>query len=293
MPGSAPTSRRLDYDRIQRFYERHRDDQQDDPDFLRGTIESSRGIARFRTRAETRHLSRVLRVEPGQRVLDLGAGTGRWSVFFAERGAHVVSVELAASMVEAAQRNAARRGCTIDCRVGSILDPPLAADERFDVVHIGGVLLYIDDHDMDRVRRCVRAHTRETGLLVLREPVDPHGPSELHTPEYSAQLRRPERFVELFAPDFRLLYERATISHFVPPGSNTHDVVARMRSANRWKKPLVEHALPLLGYVDHALLGLEERVRGSALRGLLGDPGVIQHFYVFAASSRSALIASR
>jgi hypothetical protein len=34
--------------------------------------------------------------------------------------------------------------------------------------------------------------------------------------------------------------------------------------------------------VDYELLGLEEWVRDSPLRGLLGDPGVVQHFYIFA-----------
>jgi hypothetical protein len=62
-------------------------------------------------------------------------------------------------------------------------------------------------------------------------------------------------------------------------------VVSSLKGA-AWRRWLVDHALPLVGYVDHALLGLEERLRASALRGLLGDPGVVQHFYVFQRDSR-------
>ncbi|MET0386018.1 MAG: class I SAM-dependent methyltransferase [Polyangiales bacterium] len=270
----------IDYANIRSFYDQHRSERGDDPEFLRGTIEPSRGIVRFRNRAEARHLARVLATSHGQHVLDLGAGTGRWSLYFAERGAHVTAVELAPSLADGARRNAALRGLALDCRVGSILDPPLAAQQRFDVVHIGNVLVYIEDHDLARVRDVVLDHLGPAGLLVLREPVDPQGPSRQHDGTYRALFRRPEAYVELFAGALRPLYQRTTVSHLVPRGGSTQQVVTGLRQA-RWQRPLVEHLLPLVGYVDYHLLGLEERLRASHLRGLLGDAGVVQHFYVF------------
>jgi SAM-dependent methyltransferase len=275
----------IDYDRIRDFYDQHRNEQTRDPDFLRGTIEVSTGIARFRNRAEARHLERVLKIEGGQRVLDLGAGTGRWSFFFAERGARVTSVELAPSLAESARRTAAERGMEIDCRVGTILDPPLLPSERFDILHIGNVLVYIDDADLEQVRNVVRAHSKPGSLLVVREPVDPHGPSQQQEQNYAAIFRRPERYRELFKDDFRLLYERTTVSHLIPRGRSTHAVVASLRKPS-WRTPLVEHALPLMGHVDYHLLQLEEQLRASPLRILLGDPGVIQHFYIFSRNYR-------
>jgi hypothetical protein len=56
--------------------------------------------------------------------------------------------------------------------------------------------------------------------------------------------------------------------------------VTGMHSA-AWKRRLVEHVLPAVGYIDYALLELEERMRASAANVLLGDAGVVQHFYVF------------
>jgi len=270
----------FDYNQIRNFYDRHRSDHSDDPDFLRGTIETSKGIVRFRNRAEARHLSRVLQVERGQRVLDLGAGTGRWSIFFAERGAQVTAIELAPSLAAGAANNARSRGLPLDCRVGSIIDPPLKADESFDIIHIGNVLLYIHDADLARVRDVVNSHIAPNGLLVVREPVDPHGPSERHEDGYSAVYRRPEIYVQLFADEFRLLYERTSVSHLIPRGKSTQSVVTDLRSA-RWKKPLVEHVLPLVGYVDYELLQIEEFLRSSPLRGILGDSGIVLRFYIF------------
>jgi SAM-dependent methyltransferase len=270
----------LDYERIHNFYEQHRNDRSHDPDFLRGTIEQSRGVALFRNRAEARHLARILRVEPEQRVLDLGAGTGRWSIFFAERGARVTAVEIAGSLAAGASENAERLGLPLDCRVGSILEPPLAADELFDIVHIGNTLLYIHDADLARVRDVVRKHLKPGALLVLREPVDPAGPSQQHSADYAAIMRRPERYVELFDGDFRLLYQRTTVSHLIPRGSSTTSVVSNMRRSS-WRKPLIDRVLPLLGYIDYGLLQLEEKLRASPLAMLLGDAGVVQNFYVF------------
>ena len=71
-----------------------------------------------------------------------------------------------------------------------------------------------------------------------------------------------------------------TVSHLVPPGHNTGSFVAGLH-ASRLRQQVLGQVLPLLGYVDYHLLGLEQRVRRSPLRGLLGDPGVVQHFYIF------------
>lgn len=272
----------IDYERIRRFYEQHRADQTDDPDFMRGTVDETVGLVRFRTRAEMRHLDRVLAVEPGATVLDLGAGTGRWAVYFAQRGARVTAIDNVASVADAARRNAERRGLQLDYRVGDLLAPPLDPSERFDIVHIGGVLVYINDADIPRVRDVVAAHTTASGMFVLREPVDPNGPSEQRRGEdYSALFRRPETYASAFAPAFRLLYERTTISHLLPPGRSTHSVVTDLQKSAPWKRLLIDRVLPLVGYVDYTLLGLEERVRASPAKGLLGDPGVLQHFYIF------------
>src|SRR5262252_8462748 len=54
---------------------------------------------------------------PGQRVLDLGTGTGLVARALARRGARVCGTDIAANQVEAARSAAAREGLDVEFRV--------------------------------------------------------------------------------------------------------------------------------------------------------------------------------
>ena len=60
----------------------------------------------------------------GLRLLDAGCGTGALAVEAAARGAAVVAIDVAGSLVDVA-RERAPRGLAIDWRVGDLLDPAL------------------------------------------------------------------------------------------------------------------------------------------------------------------------
>jgi magnesium-protoporphyrin O-methyltransferase len=60
----------------------------------------------------------------GMRLLDAGCGTGALAVEAAQRGAHVVAIDVAGSLVAIA-RDRAPAGLDIDWRVGDMLDPAL------------------------------------------------------------------------------------------------------------------------------------------------------------------------
>ena len=66
----------------------------------------------------------------GLRLLDAGCGTGALAVAAAQRGAEVVAIDVAGSLV-AIGRDRAPAGLAIDWRVGDMLDPALG---RFDHV---------------------------------------------------------------------------------------------------------------------------------------------------------------
>jgi SAM-dependent methyltransferase len=72
-------------------------------------------------------------VRPGDRVLDVAAGTGNAAIPAAEAGASVVASDLTPELLEAGQREAERRGTTLEWRPGDAEDLPFA-DGEFDTV---------------------------------------------------------------------------------------------------------------------------------------------------------------
>ncbi|MBI5251480.1 MAG: methyltransferase domain-containing protein [Desulfomonile tiedjei] len=81
---------------------------------------------------------------PGASVLDLGCGTGRYSVEFARRGAStVLGVDFAPSMVEFSRRIARDMGVADRCEFicGDVLTVP--TDQPFDIVAALGLFDYL------------------------------------------------------------------------------------------------------------------------------------------------------
>jgi D-alanine-D-alanine ligase len=84
----------------------------------------------------TVELARLLDVRPGERVLELGCGTGLLAIAAAKRGAgHVVAVDLDGKSLDATIGNAAINGLSdrIEARAGSWYEA-VKAGERFDVI---------------------------------------------------------------------------------------------------------------------------------------------------------------
>src|SRR6185437_11433648 len=70
--------------------------------------------------AEEPHVERLLAQISFSRVLDVGAGTGRYALKFARRGAHVTAVDQSLDMLDIARQAAQREGLSIDFRLASI-----------------------------------------------------------------------------------------------------------------------------------------------------------------------------
>ena len=83
----------------------------------------------------------------GLRLLDAGCGTGALAVEAAQRGAEVVAIDVAGSLVAIA-KDRAPKGLAIDWRVGDMLDPALG---RFDHVVAMDSLIHYRAHDIVNV----------------------------------------------------------------------------------------------------------------------------------------------
>ncbi|UUL83072.1 magnesium protoporphyrin IX methyltransferase [Sphingomonas qomolangmaensis] len=97
----------------------------------------------------------------GLRLLDAGCGTGSLAVEAAQRGADVVAIDIAGSLVHVA-RDRAPAGLSIDWRVGDMLDPALG---RFDHVVAMDSLIHYPAFDIVDVLRSLSERT--SGSIVF------------------------------------------------------------------------------------------------------------------------------
>jgi magnesium-protoporphyrin O-methyltransferase len=91
----------------------------------------------------------------GLRLLDAGCGTGALAVEAAQRGAEVVAIDVAGSLVDVARRRAPA-GLAIDWRVGDMLDPVLG---QFDHVVAMDSLIHYRGFDIVEVVRSLSERT--------------------------------------------------------------------------------------------------------------------------------------
>lgn len=104
-------------------------------------------------------------LEPGARVLDLGCGEGRDSVFFAERGFEVTGVDTSRAGLRKARRLARERGTRVRWLLGDMRR--LAPDPLFDLVYSCGAIHYVPRGERPGLFARLRALTRPGGWHAL------------------------------------------------------------------------------------------------------------------------------
>ncbi|HET9532594.1 MAG TPA: methyltransferase domain-containing protein [Blastocatellia bacterium] len=81
----------------------------------------------------------------GKRLLDMGCGSGTYSLWFAGRGAQVTGMDLSPVMVSMAQEKARAEGLDIRLLAGDLNRPLPFEDGEFDIVFTATVLHYVED----------------------------------------------------------------------------------------------------------------------------------------------------
>lgn len=134
----------------------------------------SYGMPAFYNRAieltQRKALLPYLQVKPGERVLDVGCGVGRWSLPLAEAGAVVTGIDLSATMIAEAARRAEARGVDKRCL---FLQQDVAApelDSCFDLILCVTVLQHVlDDHHCRGAISALAERLCSGGRMVLLE----------------------------------------------------------------------------------------------------------------------------
>ena len=104
---------------------------------------------------------------PGDRILELGCGTGRDAAFFARRGIRVVATDISPAMVEATRARAARDGLE-DLVTAHVAAASVAAEmeDTFDGAYSNGAVLNMEP-DLTRASRGLATCVRPGGHAVL------------------------------------------------------------------------------------------------------------------------------
>jgi ubiquinone/menaquinone biosynthesis C-methylase UbiE len=116
-------------------------------------------------------LAELLAPVQGKRILELGCGLGKYSVWLAKQGANVVAMDVGHHLVAAAE--ALARVNQVDCqfRQGNIVEPPFDS-ASFDVVIGLGVLHHLSTADVQQaIRECHRV-LKANGKAVFYESVE-------------------------------------------------------------------------------------------------------------------------
>ena len=102
-------------------------------------------------------------VQPGQRVLDAGAGPGRFTLELVRLGADVVALDISPGQLEQLHARLPR----VETQVGDVTDLSRFPDDTFDVtVCFGGPLSYVVDRGEDALAELVRI-TRPGGHVLV------------------------------------------------------------------------------------------------------------------------------
>lgn len=111
---------------------------------------------------------KTLQLNHEMKVLDIGAGCGRWTVSFAPRTGKVIAIEPTPAF-QVLKKNTADFA-NVECI--NISFGEYETDEKFDLIIISGVLMYINEqNEYDNFLLKALSMIAPSGHLILREPV--------------------------------------------------------------------------------------------------------------------------
>ena len=151
--------------------------------------------ARYRLHQERRTIRDWLNaVDDTGRVLDVGCGAGTWVEFFARRYQTVIGIEQSSLMLKAARERVAHLPNVKILRGDGRHDLPQGS---FDMIFLGGLCMYLNDHDVAALLHSLKSRLAEGGSIVLRESTVQQGVS-LSRGEYQAVYRSVNLYRQLF-----------------------------------------------------------------------------------------------
>jgi ubiquinone/menaquinone biosynthesis C-methylase UbiE len=213
------------------------------------------GFLAYRDRTQKRHIFKALKFNRQWQILDMGCGAGRWASAFAKKSTYVIGIDNSPALLKIAESQARRLSISkVKFIESSIID--FSYPERFDLIFIGGVLLYINDDELLQLTTNFKDLLKPKGKLVLLESISmkerifkSYSYQEHLQAPYSAIYRRADEYEVLFGQNgFRLEYENDTMARNLPI------FMYKKLAAGKLKKNKIVLAVLRLGFNLQAFL---------------------------------------
>lgn len=104
-------------------------------------------------------------VKPGDRILEIGAGTGRYSIALADKGYEVDSVELVPHNIEIL-KSKIKKNHNIRVYEGNACDLNFIESNKYDIVLLLGPMYHLYDYDDKNKAICEAIRAAKTGAVI-------------------------------------------------------------------------------------------------------------------------------
>jgi cyclopropane fatty-acyl-phospholipid synthase-like methyltransferase len=167
-------------------------------------LEEDPELLKLKVKKETEKIFSRIRLRKEMNLLDLGAGGCQWSLRFAPYVAKVWAVEYSAEMLAIARAQIREKEISNIVLIHQNAQG-FTADIKFDIVFISGLLIYLNDNDLQELLTNLEDHTHPGTLIVLRDGTGLLGRYEINNrfsenlhAYYSAIYRTRETYIEHF-----------------------------------------------------------------------------------------------
>jgi 2-polyprenyl-3-methyl-5-hydroxy-6-metoxy-1,4-benzoquinol methylase len=136
-------------------------------------------------------------------ILDLGCGTGKWSLILAKKGAKVTSVDNSKEMLNVLKEK--KDNLKINILNKDILK--LKLNKKFDIIIMGLVIDHIKD--IDELFKIVSKHLKQEGIFLFSDPI------------YFSEIKKPIK------KEIKIMENKYKIDYYVHPEQEIIDAAGK------------------------------------------------------------------